>query len=153
MDSKWDKRFLLLAKLVSTWSKDPSTQCGAIITQGKRIISLGYNGFPSGVDDNPDHLSDREIKLQMILHAETNAILYSHHNLTNLKDLSIYTYPFAPCCRCASNIIQLGIRNVISLQAPEILARRWKIELDIASSMYSSAGASLTLYPQEFLND
>ena len=50
---KWDKRFLELAKLVGSWSKDPSTKVGAVIVDcNNRIISVGYNGFPKGVKDN-----------------------------------------------------------------------------------------------------
>ena len=51
-DEKWDYRFLELCKLVSSWSKDPSTKVGAVIVdQDKRVVSLGYNGFPKGVSD------------------------------------------------------------------------------------------------------
>ena len=45
MSAKWDTRFLGLATHISAWSKDPSSQVGAVITDGNRIISLGYNGF------------------------------------------------------------------------------------------------------------
>ena len=48
----WDTRFIDLAKLVSTWSKDPSTKVGAVITDdNNRVISLGYNGFPKNIQD------------------------------------------------------------------------------------------------------
>ena len=53
MNEKWDLRFLEMAKLVSTYSKDPSTKIGAIITQGKKLVSMGYNGLPSFVPNNP----------------------------------------------------------------------------------------------------
>ena len=52
--NKWDKRWLEIASVVSTWSKDPSTQIGAIAVKDKRLISTGYNGFPRGIEDLKD---------------------------------------------------------------------------------------------------
>ena len=47
---KWDRRFLKIAREGATWSKDPSTQVGAVIVdQDQRVVSLGYNGPPRGV--------------------------------------------------------------------------------------------------------
>ena len=51
---KWDKRFLRIAQEVSSWSKDPSKQIGAVATLDNRIVATGYNGFPSSIDDNAD---------------------------------------------------------------------------------------------------
>jgi dCMP deaminase len=73
---KWDLRFLELTKLVSTWSKDPSTQTGAVIVDSKRhIVSVGYNGFPHRLADTPARLNDRPTKYSMIVHCEMNAVL------------------------------------------------------------------------------
>ena len=70
MTSKWDTRFLSLAEHISSWSKDPSTKVGAaIIGPYRDIISLGYNGFPRGVEDTPERLENRELKYKMIVHA------------------------------------------------------------------------------------
>ena len=75
MNDKWKRRFIELAKHISTWSKDPSTQVGAVIVRpDKTIASVGFNGFPRGVDDRPEKLADRPLKYQMIVHAEINAI-------------------------------------------------------------------------------
>ena len=73
--SDWDRRFLEMAALVSTWSKDPSTKVGAVITRGKFVVSLGFNGHPAGVEDSDARLHDREMKYRTIIHAELNAIL------------------------------------------------------------------------------
>src|ERR1051326_2813900 len=52
---KWDRRFLELAKHVSSWSKDPSTKVGAVIVDAnRRVVATGYNGFPRGVEDTPE---------------------------------------------------------------------------------------------------
>ena len=80
-DFKWVKRFLALAKGISTWSKDPSTQCGCVITKGNFIVSTGYNGFAKGVDDSD--YDNRNIKYKKIIHAEANAIIWARRELSN----------------------------------------------------------------------
>jgi dCMP deaminase len=81
---KWDRRFIELAKLISSWSKDPSTQAGAVITDNKRrVISMGYNGLAQGVEDLPERLNNREIKYKMFVHAERNAIIFARQSLEN----------------------------------------------------------------------
>src|SRR4030067_2638115 len=108
MNNKWDLRFINLAYHISNWSKDPSTKCGAVITHGNRIVSLGFNGFPAGVLDHDDRLLDRELKYKMVLHAEVNALLFAG---TDLSDCTLYVVPMAPCSRCAAQIIQSGIKK------------------------------------------
>jgi deoxycytidylate deaminase len=62
---KWDRRFLELAKQVSTWSKDPSTQVGAVLVNDLlQVVGMGYNGFPRGVEDwQMNVYADRELKV------------------------------------------------------------------------------------------
>jgi dCMP deaminase len=87
---KWHNRFLDLAKFISGWSKDPSTKVGAVIVdKNKRIVSVGYNGFPKDVKDD-NRLYDRESKYLIIIHAEINAILFANKSL---DDCILYTYP------------------------------------------------------------
>ena len=77
MSSKWDVRFLELADHISSWSKDPSTKVGCIIVGADREIrSTGFNGFPRGIDDSEERLTDREEKYPLICHAEENAIMH-----------------------------------------------------------------------------
>ena len=134
--NKWDKNFLELAKTVSTFSKDPSTQVGAVIVDDdNRVISIGYNGFPKGVKD--DHrLSNRELKYEMIVHAEANALLFAN---APVKGCTIYTWPFQPCSRCASLIIQSGIRRVVSITdgVPQLV--RWSSNFQLAHDMMREA--------------
>lgn len=135
----WDKRFLELAELISSWSKDPSTKVGAVITSGNKIISLGYNGFPSKINDD-DRLYQREEKYKIIIHAERNAILFANQNLNNC---TIYTYPFMPCSSCASLIIQSGINRVVSYgNIPE----RWKQSFELSKNLLKEAKIPLWLY-------
>ena len=80
---RWDMRFLEMAQLVASWSKDPSTKVGAtIVDDDRRVISVGYNGFPKGVADNK-RLEDRDEKYKMIVHAERNALLFSNTSVKN----------------------------------------------------------------------
>lgn len=110
--SDWDARFLSLAAHIATWSKDPSTKCGAVIVRPDRTIaSLGYNGFPRGVEDTPHLLNNREEKYKRVVHAEVNALLFAREPV---KGYALYTWPFLPCCRCAAQIIQSGIERVVA---------------------------------------
>jgi len=136
--SKWDLRFLALARHISTWSKDPSTQVGAVIAKGKRIVSVGYNGFPQAVEDN-DRLLDRQVKYQLIVHAEVNAILFADSN--SLPNCTLYTYPFMPCPRCCGLILQSQIKNIVTLTNTN---PRWTDGFRISRDMLQEAGVSLT---------
>lgn len=141
--SKWDKRFMGLAEHVAGWSKDPSTQVGAVIARDNVQISQGFNGFPRGVHDDESKLEDRDLKYQMIIHAEINAILFANEDLYGA---TVYTWPFAPCCRCAAIIIQAGIKRVVAPAVKDkMLDLRWKKEMDIASAMFIDAGVELCL--------
>lgn len=111
---KWDFRFLELAKHITSWSKDPSTKCGAVLVRPDRTIaSMGYNGFPRGIDDSEDKYLDREQKYARVIHAEMNAILTCPERP---KGLTLYAYNqgWGPSCdRCAAHIIQSGITRVV----------------------------------------
>jgi dCMP deaminase len=74
MQGKWDVRFLRLAHEVAKWSKDPSTKVGCILVKDKKVISMGYNGFPAGISDDLSRLEDRSIKYEITVHAEVNAV-------------------------------------------------------------------------------
>lgn len=138
MSKIWDRRFLEMAKLISTWSKDPSTKVGAVIAdKDNRIISVGYNGFPRDIVDYEEALNDRELKYQIIIHAEINAIMFANRSL---KDCVLYTYPFEPCSKCASIIIQSGISKVVSKPNTE---ERWEESFKISRKLFHEAGVEL----------
>ena len=137
---KWHMRFLEMAELVGSWSKDPSTKVGAVIVDDdRRVISLGYNGFPKGVADN-ERLEDREEKYKMIVHAERNALLFSNSDLTNC---TMFTYPFMPCPVCAGMIIQSGIKRVVSVESNN---ERWEKDFAISRKMFNEAEIQLLEY-------
>jgi dCMP deaminase len=145
LNSKWDIRFLGLAEHVSNWSKDPSTQVGAVIVDDeKKIVSLGYNGLPSQVADMSSILSNRYEKYKYIIHAETNAILTAK---SSVKDCTLYTFPFLPCTNCASMIIQAGIKCVVSF---ECIDNRWKAALEDSKSLFEMADVECVEYQLSF---
>ena len=113
----WDSYFMGVAILSSKRSKDPSTQVGAcIVNEYKRIISLGYNGAPTGFDDDKNMHWEREgnfldTKYAYVCHSELNAVLNS---TASVKNSTLYVTLF-PCNECAKEIIQAGISEVIYL--------------------------------------
>ena len=138
---KWDLRFLEMASLISGWSKDPSTRVGAVIVnKDKQIISLGYNGLPKKIPDDPIILNNRFEKYKYIIHAETNAILTAN---SSIKDCTIYTFPFLPCTNCASMIIQSGVKRVVSFQCVD---NRWKTALQDSKSLFQIANVECIEY-------
>ena len=112
---KWDKRFIALAQHVSTWSKDPSTQVGAVIAKDKTEIAMGYNGFPSSIKDTPDRLQHRLTKYKYTIHAEMNAILKAGKEGRSVLDSTLYLYPLPPCAECAKHVVAAGITRVVAL--------------------------------------
>ena len=113
----WDEYFMGIAVLSSLRSKDPNTQVGAcIVSRDKKIIGVGYNGFPTGCSD--DELPwEREgdwinTKYPYVCHAELNAILNSP--VSSLRGATLYVALF-PCNECAKAIIQTGIKKVVYL--------------------------------------
>lgn len=110
----WDEYFMSMAHLSAKRSKDPNTRVGAcIVNSNKRVVGLGYNGFPRGCEDDvyPWYRdgSFLDTKYAFVVHAELNAILNS---IQDLKGCTIYVSLF-PCNECAKAIIQSGIRKVV----------------------------------------
>ncbi len=133
MISEWDMRFLRLAQHVSTWSKYPRTKVGAVIADGKNIVSLGFNGFPPGIQD--DHrLDDRELALKIVTHAEVNAILTARRDVSGY---TLYTWPFSPCNSCASIVIKSGIKKVVTLKSDNEL---WGSSFQLARELFKESG-------------
>jgi dCMP deaminase len=137
---KWDYRFLDLAEFISSWSKDPSTKVGAVIVdENNRIVSVGYNGFPKHIDDN-DRLKERDIKYNIIVHGEINAILFANKSV---EGCTLYTYPFMPCPRCAGLIIQSGIKRVVSFVNK---IDRWEKDFELSRELFHESDIECVEY-------
>jgi dCMP deaminase len=139
--ASWDRYGMDLARVAAGRSRDPSTQCGAVILDTQhRLVSSGYNGLPRGIPDDPALYEDRERKLALVLHAEQNAILFAQRDLTGA---TIYVWPMPPCSRCAALIVQAGIRRVVSLAPTAEQDERWGTSFDLARWLYQQAGIEL----------
>jgi len=146
---KWDKRFLGLAEHIAGWSKDPSTKVGAaVVDKHNRVVSVGYNGLPRGITDDEERLSDRAVKLQITLHAETNAILFANRSLDGC---TLYVWPLPPCAHCAAKIVQVGITRVVSVIADADAADRWAESNELGWQLFKEAGVKLALIKREEL--
>lgn len=108
----WDKRFIDVANMVATWSKDPGTKVGAVLVSERRIIATGYNGFPHGIEDLESRYNDRETKLALTVHAEVNAILNAAKNGAKTENTTLYV-TFPPCVSCTTAVIQAGVTRVV----------------------------------------
>jgi len=109
----WDEFYKGMARYVSTKSKDPSTQCGAVIVgPDNEVRSIGYNGFPRGVDDDVSERWNRPEKYYWVAHAEANAIANAARVGIPVKGCKIYiTHP--PCADCAVLIANAGIIRAV----------------------------------------
>jgi dCMP deaminase len=103
---------LKLANEIAQRSKDPSTKVGAVIwdPKDKRVISLGYNGFPDNVPDTEEVWNNRTdtsalMKYDLVIHAEMNAILNAR---CDLRGKQIFV-THMPCPTCAKHIAACGI--------------------------------------------
>lgn len=113
IDNKWDIRFMRLAKEIGSWSKDPSSQVGAIIVNDDRkILATGYNGFPVGIADD-ERLHNRETKYPMVIHAEMNCLLTALNNGTAVKGGTVYIHKLPACADCCKALIQAGIKRIV----------------------------------------
>ena len=115
----WDEFFMRVAVAASMRSKDPNTQVGACIAGvDNRILSVGYNGTPVGLDDDefPWDASDDPLldKHSYVIHAEANAILNYRGNLRDMAGGRVYVTLF-PCQECAKMLVQAGIGEVVYL--------------------------------------
>ncbi|XP_066913110.1 deoxycytidylate deaminase-like [Clytia hemisphaerica] len=116
----WEDYFMATAFLAAQRSKDPSSQVGAcIVNDEKRIVGVGYNGMPTGCDD--EELSWSRVgetyldtKYAYVCHAEMNAIM--NKNSASVKNCTIYVALF-PCNECAKLIVQSGIKEVVYYSA------------------------------------
>ena len=114
----WDEYFMGVAKLSALRSKDPNTQVGAcIVSEDNKILSMGYNGFPTGCNDDEfpwskesEETDPYNAKYLYSTHGELNAIL--NYRGPSLEGSKLYVTLF-PCNECAKAIIQSGIKTII----------------------------------------
>jgi dCMP deaminase len=120
MKPKFQKLYMTIAETVATMSHARRLQVGAIVVKDDRVISMGYNGMPSGWENNCENEieaevgDDVEIVLKTkseVLHAETNAIAKLARSTESGLDADIFI-THSPCLDCAKLIYQSGIKRV-----------------------------------------
>ena len=121
---KWDKRFMEMANLVSTWAScyQPNRKIGAVIVKDKRVMTTGYNGAPQGVRTcvergeclrrKLDIASGTRQEICYAVHAEQNAIIQAAKLGVNIDGSTLYC-THQPCILCAKMIANVGIGRVV----------------------------------------
>lgn len=157
MKQNWKTAFLRMAREQASLSKDPSTQVGAVLVDAttRRLISTGFNGFAHGVNDTDERLGDRDLKLELTLHAEKNAILFAGGAVGGA--VMFVTRP--PCVGCASLIAQTkliqppGVVKVVAIRPLEEFAERWADSMALAGEVFAEAGVELELIDEAQLDN
>lgn len=157
----WDEYFLNQIEGTAAKSKDPSTKVGAIITGADHgDKTRGFNGFPRGVEDDPDKVPERyvrPIKYKYTEHAERNAIYYAARKGIALEGSTLYV-DWCPCTDCARGVIQAGIERLVidgdsaSYNDPELQAR-WKEDQDISLEMLNESETELVIYRRKTMKE
>jgi dCMP deaminase len=136
--SKWDIRYLKLAKEISVWSKDPSTKIGAITVGNKKeVLSQGFNGFPRGIIDSEERYQNKTEKHKFVVHAEMNAIYNATYSGISLDNATLYIYGLPVCSECAKGIIQVGIKKVVIVKAKT--KKNWEKSFELSKQMFKEA--------------
>ena len=146
--ANWHKRFMDLADHVATWSKDRSTQVGAVIASpDSAFFSVGYNGFPRGANDDVETRHERPEKYLWAEHAERNAIYNCARSGHKLLGYRIYV-PWFPCMDCARAIVQSGISTVIykKLDSKDGLWLRWKDSCARSMELFLETNVDMLVY-------
>lgn len=136
----WDIRFMEMAKLVSSFSKDPSSKIGAIAVNDKRVVlSTGWNGFPRGIADTCERLNDRTTKYKFVVHAEMNMVYNATYNGISLDKSTVYIYGLPCCSECAKGLIQVGVKEIVIVKNDNC-DDRWKLSWENTKDMLDEVG-------------
>lgn len=147
MASDWNKRFMDVADLVSTWSKDQSRQTAAVIVDNRNcILAVGWNGFPRGINDDVPERHERPAKYKWTEHAERNAIYNAAATGTPTSGATMYM-PWYPCADCARAIIQSGIARLFCVE-PNWDDAVWAEDFRVVKEMLKESSVVI-----EFVND
>jgi dCMP deaminase len=105
-----DRRYLKMASIWAQNSYCKRRQVGALLVKNKMIISDGYNGTPSGFENNCEDENNRTFPY--VLHAEANAITKVAKSNNSSDGATLYVTS-SPCLECSKLIIQAGITRVV----------------------------------------
>lgn len=134
-------RYLDLAQHVSTWSKDPSSQIGAVAVVGNGLPIIGFNGFPRGMADD-DRLNDRPVKYKKTVHAEMNCIYNAADLGVSLRDSTMFVYGLPVCGPCSLGVIQAGVKKVFMRPNYSKVTQTWIDSFQETADNFEECGVS-----------
>lgn len=143
----WDEWFMEMVYLIARKSKDPRTKIGAVLVKNSRIISMGYNGIPSGVRDESSRL-ERPEKYDWIAHAEANCCYFAAKYGISVENSTVYTQGL-PCCSCCISLIQTGVKEVVIHKQWENISTKitnrgtWRDVYKKSDIMFTEAGVTV----------
>ena len=139
IDISKDVRFLQTALAVARiWSKDPSSQVAAIaVGDTPNQVAWGYNGFPPGIADTHERLTDRDTKYRLTRHAEPNALSNAWFPVRTLY------VTHHPCADCVIDILAARTVKRVVFVFNESFEERWHESLKVARALFSEGGISI----------
>jgi dCMP deaminase len=138
----WDQRWMSLAQHVAQWSKDRSRKIGCVIVDDRQVlVSLGWNGFPRGINDDIGYRHAKPGKYLWTEHAERNAIFNAAAKGVSTFGCTIYL-PWFPCPDCARGIIQAGITDVVGVKS-DPSDPQWGDMMELSRLMLLEAGVKV----------
>ncbi len=136
---------LRVARTIGSLSKDRSTKVGCLLLDraGTGVLSMGWNAFPDGVNDNIPERWQRPSKYCYVTHAEINAIAKAARNGVRLDGATCIITLF-PCADCAKALIQSGIRRIVTTR-PNVDDPKWGEDWRCASELLKEANVELNI--------
>jgi dCMP deaminase len=113
---KLDKVFIEIAKQIGTLSYCTRAKVGAVLVKSGNVISFGYNGTPSGMNNCcEDNVDGKLVSKLEVLHAESNCILKAAKMGLSTDGATMYL-TLSPCKDCSKLILQAGVKRVVYLE-------------------------------------
>ena len=142
----WDEFYLNMADVIASRSKDRSAKIGAVLVKDNAVISMGYNGFPRGVNDNVEERHERPAKYSYTEHGERNAIYNAARAGTATFGSTMYTQG-VPCADCSRAAIQAGVSRLVAYWlADDTVFPTWKESCGKGYEMLKEAGVEVVIY-------
>lgn len=144
LSQRWQRYYMGMAEYVATGSKDGSSRFGSVLVKpNKRLASIGFNGFPTRIPDDPDILNDperRQEKYDLIVHAEENCL----DNYEGFDTQGYHLFVTAhPCEQCAKRITNTGIEYVYWCADKTDYMERWGDSIKRATTKLERAGIKM----------
>ena len=139
----WDGKFVGMTDHVAQWSKDRSHKVGAVfVNKQQAVLSVGYNGFPRGINDDVEARHERPAKYLWTEHAERNGIYNAAHEGASLNGSTAYVN-FFPCAECARGLIQCGVERVVAPK-PDYDHHKYGENFKVSLEMLEEKGIDIT---------